>query len=161
MKRNERGFSILELLMVVAIIGILAAIVMANYFTAITRARQKRTMADMRSIGIGWEARATEVRAYTAAGATYTIPALELDTAAMGVLLVPTYVKVLPVLDAWGRPYEFYTDVTPNGKTYAIRSSGSDGVFNATSYLEGPTDSPDCDIVYSQGSFITYPQVPQ
>src|SRR5947207_15987123 len=44
MRRN--GFSIIELLVAVLIIGIIAAIAMGNYLNALNRAKQKRTMAD-------------------------------------------------------------------------------------------------------------------
>src|SRR5438105_14359454 len=40
---------LIELLIVVAIIGILAAIAIPNLLTAMQRSKQKRTMADMRS----------------------------------------------------------------------------------------------------------------
>ena len=68
-KKNQKGFTLIELLIVVAIIGILAAIAIPNLLTAMQRAKQKRTMADMRTIATAWEARATDVNKYTAAGA--------------------------------------------------------------------------------------------
>src|SRR5207247_5891005 len=66
--RRQRGFTILEVLIVVAIIGIIAAIAMANYLNALQRTKQKRTMADIRSIGVAWESRAADTKAYNAAG---------------------------------------------------------------------------------------------
>jgi general secretion pathway protein G len=60
----------MEILIVIAVIAILAAIAIANYVTGLQRARQKRTMADIRTIASAWEARATETKGYSAAGYT-------------------------------------------------------------------------------------------
>ncbi|MEO6327242.1 MAG: prepilin-type N-terminal cleavage/methylation domain-containing protein, partial [Thermoanaerobaculia bacterium] len=60
MKRNRKGFTLIELLIVVAIIGIIVAIAIPNLLNAIQRAKQKRTMADMRSIGTAIEAYAID-----------------------------------------------------------------------------------------------------
>jgi general secretion pathway protein G len=54
-KRNQKGFTLIELLIVVAIIGIIAAIAIPNLLNAIDRGKQKRTMADLRSIGTAVE----------------------------------------------------------------------------------------------------------
>src|SRR5437660_10789719 len=66
--RKQKGFTLIELLIVVAIIGILAAIAIPNLLTAMQRSKQKRTMADMRTIATAWEARATDLNKYNAAG---------------------------------------------------------------------------------------------
>lgn len=157
--RRERGFTILEVLIVVAIIGIIAAIAIANYLNAAQRTRQKRTMADMRSIGVAWESRAVDTKQYNAAG--YTMPANALTFSDVTTLLSPTYMRNIPSIDGWGNPLQFATN-QPIGSTaatdYAIRSPGRDGVYSGTTYNNGPTSNFDCDIVYSGGSFIVWPE---
>src|SRR4051812_28191848 len=94
-KKNQKGFTLIELLIVVAIIGILAAIAIPNLLTAMQRAKQKRTMADMRTVATAWEARATDVNKYNAAGAL-TLPSVTLSNTTMDTILSPTYIKSLP-----------------------------------------------------------------
>ena len=53
-RRGQKGFTLIELLIVVAIIGIIAAILIPNLLDALQKAKQKRTVADMRSIGTAW-----------------------------------------------------------------------------------------------------------
>jgi len=153
-KKNQKGFTLIELLIVVAIIGILAAIAIPNLLTAMQRAKQKRTMADMRTIATAWEARATDVNKYSAAGAL-GIPTSTMSNATLGNMLQPTYIKVLPVHDGWGNAWKYYID-SP-GQQYAIVSYGRDGVADGNT-TPGATTNFDCDIVYSQGTFICYPE---
>src|SRR6202171_2631010 len=91
MNRKQRGFTLIELLIVVAIIGILASIVIPNLLTAVQRSKQKRTMADMRTIATAWEARATDVNRYNAAG--ITVPTATVTDDNLTSFLSPTYVK--------------------------------------------------------------------
>lgn len=142
--------------MVVAIIGILATFAIYNYMSALTRTRQKRTMADMRAIALAWEQRAMDSRSYSAAGFTY--PANDMPYATLKGILSPTYARDLPRLDGWGRPLQFATDA--DGDVYAIRSPGRDGVYE-TAYPDAVTNDPDCDIVYSAGNFAVYPSTAQ
>src|SRR5437899_5929525 len=84
-----------------SIIRILAAIAIPNLLTAMQRAKQKRTMADMRTIATAWEARATDVYHYNAAGAI-TLPAVTMPGPTMTTILAPTYLKLVPPKDGWG-----------------------------------------------------------
>lgn len=149
-RRGHKGFTLVELLVVVAIIGILASIAIANYLNAIAKARQKRTMSDIRNIATAWESRNSEKGSY-APGFTYPTTAVTFDD--LDSALTPNYMKTVPKVDAWGRPYEFAFE----GRVYAIRSAGRDGIYEGTDYEPTATDSPDCDLVYSNGNFVTWP----
>ena len=128
MKRNQKGFTLIELLIVVAIIGIIVAIAIPNLLNAIQRAKQKRTMGDMRSAGTAAEAYAVDFNHYPAA-AGYTIPSgvtfggdLRSNRGrppASRSRWSPTYIRVLPLTDGWqsfflyGRP----SRPTPSART--------------------------------------------
>ncbi|HEX7155219.1 MAG TPA: prepilin-type N-terminal cleavage/methylation domain-containing protein [Thermoanaerobaculia bacterium] len=155
MQRERNGFTLIELLIVVAIIGLLAAIAIPNLLAAMTRAKQKRTMADMRQIAMGWESRSTETGGYTAAGLSLCCSETK-TVAEMEQLLVPTFVKPpFPEKDGWHRLLEFQTDAV--GSRYMITSYGKDG-NKESSPAGGGTNVPDCDIIYSTGMFVQYPE---
>ena len=107
-RRSDAGFTLIELLVVVAIIGILAAIAIANYLNALARARQKRTMADMRTIALAWEARQAEKGSYSPAG--FSFPTIDVTFTDLEQSLAPTYIRALPKVDGWGRAFEFAQD---------------------------------------------------
>jgi len=163
--RKQKGFTLIELLIVVAIIGILAAIAIPNLLTAMQRSKQKRTMADMRSIATAWEAYATDNNSYNAAGVA-TVSTLDWSLfsdwsyANLSGEVSPTYIRSLPANDGWGRAYGYAVDnkTAARAQEYAMRSMGKDPIFESGAYTVGPRNVFECDIVYSMGSFIAYPE---
>jgi type II secretion system protein G len=162
-KRDQKGFTLIELLIVVAIIGIIVAIAIPNLLNAIQRAKQKRTMADMRSAGTAAEAYAVDFNHYPAAAA-YTLPTgLTLGTGTFGAAgsgfngqVVPTYIRLLPTTDGW-QSYFTYTAGPATTKTdYGITSYGKDGVVQGTLPFGETTDF-NADIVFVDGQFVQYP----
>ena len=149
--RKNRGFTLIELLIVVAIIGIIAAIAIPNLLNAINRGRQKRSMADIRTIGTAVEAYAVDMAFYP----TFTPQNPLQGTATILGNLEPTYVKTVPREDGWRTPF-YAVSVS---RFYTLGSAARDKQIGALdSFGPGITSDMDCDIVYSNGSCVQYPE---
>src|SRR5947209_4208342 len=118
--RKEKGFTLIELLIVVAIIGIIAAIAIPNLLNAIDRGKQKRTMADERSIGTAVESYAVDNNFYPKNQSTMP-----------STLISPIYIKTVPATDGWNNTWVFASDT--NGTKYTITSYTKDGITDGTS----------------------------
>lgn len=171
MKSRPKGFTLIELLVVVAIIGILAAIAIPNLLTAIQRSKQKRTMADMRTIAVAWEARATDLNRYNSMGAITAITRCSnfINPGALSSAVTPTYIHLLPEHDGWGNVLKLYADQAWNtpeaASNYIIWSAAKNGNSNGSSGWDATAGSPggattnfNDDILFSNGTFIQYPE---
>ncbi len=165
---SSDGFTLIELLIVIAIIGILAAIAIPNLLNALQRGKQKRTMADMRTL-------ATAVESYNIDNSNYPTPAMICpgpsvlpDNADPGVstltsqswsLLRPTYIAEPPWQDGWQHSLHYTVDNALNA--YAVVSFGRDGSPDSGGVVCGTTTDFNSDIVYANGTFVEYPDGPQ
>lgn len=163
-KRTNKGFTLIELLIVVAIIGIIVAIAIPNLLNAIQRAKQKRTMGDLRSCGTAVEAYSVDFNRYPAAAGfalpgslvlpattTFGLPGV---AATVNIQLAPTYIRTLPLTDGWNS--FFLYEVANNSQDYAIQSNGKNGAVDGT-FPYGETTAFNTDIVFIDGQFVQYP----
>jgi prepilin-type N-terminal cleavage/methylation domain-containing protein len=168
-RNRQKGFTLIELLIVVAIIGIIAALLIPNFLDALQKAKQKRTVADMRNTGTAMFSWLTDQVGAAAAGATAT--EVDLSTANYGTplaasdvttFLVPQYLQSVPDKDGWKKAYSYWMN-TANvlaQTVLAVRSNGRDGSTIADKYTVAgfdPTDY-DQDIVWADGFFVRWPQ---
>jgi len=77
---GRRAFTLIELLIVVAIIAILAAIALPNFLCAQVRAKASRVRADLRTIATALESYANDWNDYPLNDGVYNVIPLELTT---------------------------------------------------------------------------------
>ena len=145
--RRQKGFTLIELLIVVAIIGIIAAIAIPNLLNAINRGRQKRTMADMRSIGTALESYSVDFNFYPKVAAT--------NMTSWQPYLEPTYIKRLPLNDGWNQMLVAVGTTAGTSYTIYSKAKGGGATIEATA---GTTTSFSDAIVFSNGQFFAWPE---
>jgi general secretion pathway protein G len=119
----ERGFTLIELMVVILIIGLLATIVVQNLRNATDKAKRVKAQADISQIKSGLD------RYYLDAGSYPTS-----DQGLSALIAAPTggnipkdwqgpYLEKVPP-DPWGNAYFYQSD----GNSYTLKSYGADGV---------------------------------
>ena len=144
-QREHAGFSLIEVLIVLVIISVVAAIAIIALQNAFDRAKQRGTMADMRTIGKAVEVYQTDTGHFPANGQT---------TAQLAALLRPTQTSVLPTEDHWSHTYVYTSD---NVDSYSIESYGKDGL-DGTQIDYSTRFQFDLDLILSNGLFTASPE---
>lgn len=164
---SSKGFTLIELLIVVAIIGIIASMLIPNMLDAMQKAKQKRTIADMRIAGGAMFSWLTDQVGAAAAGQSST----QVDLSTYGsvksvtdltTILVPNYLQDIPVKDGWKSPFDYYLNTAnPHARNVmAIRSRGRDSQADTTSYTVTsfePTDY-NRDVIWADGFMVRWPE---
>lgn len=124
LRRHAHGFTLIEIMVVVVIIGLLAAIVAPNLIGNIDKAQVSRTKQDIRSIE-------TALNLYRLDNFKYptTAQGLEALVTNPGETVAPNwktggYLKKVPI-DPWNRPYG-YASPGEHGE-FDVFSLGADG----------------------------------
>ncbi len=126
-KAAPNGFSLVELMVVIFIIGLLAAVVAINVLPSQDKAMRTKAEADIATLGQAMEMYRLD---------NFTYPAM---ADGLGALRNPPaslaqpqnyrqggYIRDLPA-DPWGRPYQFSVPGR-SGQPFDIYSLGADGV---------------------------------
>ncbi len=137
---GARGLTVLELLVSMAVIAVLASIAIASWINFEHRAKQRSTMADMRTLS-----RAIE---------SYSVDHGRLPDDSSGVSGWVTAGSVddsqrLPVADHWGTPYHYVVV----GQSYSLESFGRDGRDDTRG-----SRNYDRDLVLFNGTFTAAPE---
>ena len=123
-------------------LAMVSAIAIPNMLTAMERAKQKRTMADLRSIGVALQAYGEE---------NYVYPEAE-NLAGLERALVPKYIPRLPHVDGWEHPLV----ATSTRESYRLESFGKGGTDEPD--RAGEQENFDGDLVLVNGKFTQYPR---
>lgn len=125
-RRRRDGFSLVELMVVLFIIGLLAAVVAINVIPAGDKGRVVKAKADIATLSQAMEMYRLDQSGYPSQGEGLSA----LRSAPAGLAMPQNYrsggyVKELPN-DPWGRPYQYQVPGR-DGRAFDIYSLGADG----------------------------------
>ena len=121
-RQRARGFTLLELLVVVVIIGLLAGLVAPRYFDSVSKSKSKIAKAQIESLDKALDQYRLDVGSYPTA--EQGLNALNTQPSGVSKWQGPYLKKALPA-DPWGNDYAYV--LQPGAAGIDIISYGADG----------------------------------
>lgn len=145
-RTRQSGYSLIELMIVVVVLAIIATIALASIWNALDRAKQRATMADMRTVSKAIELYHSD-RGF--------LPTASGGMAGVRSVLVPYQSSTVPIQDHWGHDYAYTMDQAT--RSYTIESYGKDGI-NGVNISLATRFQFTADIVLFNGQFVAAPE---
>lgn len=127
-RKKQEGFTLIEIMVVILILGLLATLVVQSLRGATDKAKRTKAMADIAELKTALDRYYIDIGSYPTSdqglAALVNPPGSQTD---------PTggsdagYIKRIPN-DPWGNPYVYQSD----GTNYSLKSYGADGVEGGT-----------------------------
>lgn len=137
-RTKEAGFTLVELLIVVTIVGILAAVIIPGLGDKLTQAKYSAAAHDIRVLIDHWQG----ITPQLLAGGDFARTGERLDVN----LAFPQEIEAqeledlleieVPERDPWGNRYEYRVDGFPS-RCLLVRSRGGDGLWDSDNYVVG------------------------
>lgn len=126
--RARRGFTLLEVLMVIVILGILAAVLVPQFMGTQQRAEIDLTKTKIKALDSSLETFRLHCGRYPTSDEGLTVMLQQPDDEALEGKWAGPYLKEMPK-DAWNRELRYEAPGTYNEGTYDLSSSGPNGQF--------------------------------
>jgi general secretion pathway protein G len=155
--RPHDGFTVIELMVNLTIVGILAAIAVPAYIDFTNKARTAKAKAELRNLRLALERLATDTNQWpgpSAAGESSSKGVWDLNSSAAGLVAASKkftdwqgpYIKSVPS-DPWGSNYFFDGNYTMAGTKYAVIGS-----FGANRCCKNKADADDIVVKLTEDS---------
>lgn len=173
-RHRHRGFSLIEMVLVVAIIMIVSSVLIPNLIDAIHKAKQKRTMAELNMIGTAWLSWLTDQVGVASAGQSKLYDTDGFESVSYDELfhyLHPSstffYMDRVPRTDGWGSSLLYFRNPDlRSDRQLMMCALARDNVADSCD-ISGPipvapflATNYDLDIIWADGYLVRWPELP-